>query len=103
VTAKPLGVGLLGVGTIGSAVARAFAERQKRIDAAAGRTVRLLGAAVRDPKKTRNAGGVAVTGDPFAISGSSRIARSVSSSRSSAATSRHSISCSRRSTEGSTS
>jgi homoserine dehydrogenase len=67
VTAKPLGVGLLGLGTVGSAVARAFATRQKRIDAAAGRTVRLIGAAVRDPKKTRDAGGVAVSGDPFAI------------------------------------
>jgi homoserine dehydrogenase len=67
VTAKPLGIGLLGLGTVGSAVARAFADRQKRIDAAAGRTVRLLGAAVRDPKKTRDAGGVAVTADPFAI------------------------------------
>ena len=47
-TAKPLGVGLLGLGTVGSAVGRAFADRQKRIDAAAGRTVRLVGAAVRD-------------------------------------------------------
>jgi len=67
VTAKPLGVGLLGLGTVGSAVGRAFADRQKRIDAAAGRTVRLLGAAVRDPKKPRDAGDVPVTGDPFAI------------------------------------
>ncbi|HLZ48186.1 MAG TPA: homoserine dehydrogenase [Candidatus Limnocylindria bacterium] len=66
-TAKPLGVGLLGLGTVGSAVARAFADRTKRIDAAAGRTVRLLGAAVRDPKKPREAGGVAITADPFAI------------------------------------
>ena len=66
-TAKPLGVGLLGLGTVGSAVGRAFADRQKRIDAAAGRTVRLLGAAVRDPKKPRDAGDVPVTGDPFAI------------------------------------
>ena len=66
-TAKPLGVGLLGLGTVGSAVGRAFADRQSRIDAAAGRTVRLLGAAVRDPKKPRDAGDVPVTGDPFAI------------------------------------
>ena len=66
-TAKPLGVGLLGLGTVGSAVARAFADRPKRIDAAAGRTVRLLGAAVRDPTKGRDAADVAVTGDPFAI------------------------------------
>jgi len=66
-TAKPLGVGLLGLGTVGSAVGRAFADRQKRIDAAAGRTVHLVGAAVRDPKKARDAGGVSVTSDPFAI------------------------------------
>ena len=66
-TAKPLGVGLLGLGTVGSAVGRAFAGRQKRIDAAAGRSVRLVGAAVRDPKKARDAGDVAVTSDPFAI------------------------------------
>ena len=66
-TAKPLGVGLLGLGTVGSAVGRAFADRQKRIDAASGRSVRLLGAAVRDPKKARDAGGVPLTTDPFAI------------------------------------
>jgi len=66
-SAKPLGVGLLGLGTVGSAVARAFADRTKRIDAAAGRTVRLLGAAVRDPKKAREAGDLAITADPFTI------------------------------------
>jgi homoserine dehydrogenase len=66
-TAKPVGVGLLGAGTVGGAVGRAFAGRSKRIDAAAGRTVRLLGAAVRDPKKTRDAGDVPLTADPFEI------------------------------------
>jgi len=66
-TARPLGVGLLGLGTVGSAVARAFADRQKRVDAAAGRAVRLVGAAVRDPKKARDAGAVPLTTDPFAI------------------------------------
>ena len=66
-TAKPLGVGLLGVGTVGSAVGRAFAQRQKRIDAAAGRSVRLVGAAVRDPKKVRDAGDVPLTTDAFEI------------------------------------
>jgi homoserine dehydrogenase len=67
VTAKQLGVGLLGAGTVGSAVARAFTDRQKRVDAAAGRPVRLLGAAVRDPKKARDVGGLRITGDPFEI------------------------------------
>ena len=66
-SAAPVGVGLLGLGTVGSAVGRAFAERAKRIDAAAGRTIRLVGAAVRDPGKARQAGEVAVTTDPFAI------------------------------------
>jgi homoserine dehydrogenase len=64
---KPLGVGLLGLGTVGSAVGRAFSERGRRIDAAAGRPVRLVGAVVRDAQRARDAGGVAVTSDPFAI------------------------------------
>jgi homoserine dehydrogenase len=64
---EALGVGLLGLGTVGSAVARAFAERGRRIDAMAGRQVRLVAAAVRDPKKKREAGDVAVTADPHEI------------------------------------
>jgi len=67
VSAKPLGVGLLGLGTVGSAVARAFADRSRRIDAAAGRPVKLVAAAVRDPKRPRDAGDVPVTIDPHAI------------------------------------
>ena len=66
-SARPLGVGLLGLGTVGSAVARAFADRSRRIDAAAGRPVKLVAAAVRDPKRSRNAGDVPVTTDPHAI------------------------------------
>lgn len=66
-TQPPIGVGLLGLGTVGSAVGRAFAERPRRIDAAAGRPIRLIAAAVRDPQKARDAGGVAVVSDPFAI------------------------------------
>ncbi|HEV8536523.1 MAG TPA: homoserine dehydrogenase [Candidatus Limnocylindria bacterium] len=66
-SAKPLGVGLLGLGTVGSAVARTFADRSRRIDAAAGRPVKLVAAAVRDPTRARNAGDVPVTADPHAI------------------------------------
>src|SRR2546426_6258670 len=66
-TARALGVGLLGLGTVGSAVARAFADRSRRIDAAAGRPLRLVAAAVRDPRRARNAGDVPVTTDPHAI------------------------------------
>lgn len=63
----PLGVGLLGLGTVGSAVARVMAERPRRIDAMAGRPVRLVAATVRDAAKARDAGGVELTTDPFAV------------------------------------
>lgn len=64
---SPVGIGLLGVGTVGSAVARAVASHGKRIEAMSGRPVRLVAASARDPKKTRDAAGVAITADPFAI------------------------------------
>jgi len=63
----PVGVGLLGLGTVGSAVARAMGERGKRLDAAAGRDLRLVCAAVRDTSKARQASEVAVTADPFEV------------------------------------
>jgi homoserine dehydrogenase len=63
----PVGVGLLGLGTVGSAVARAMGERGKRLEAAAGREVRLVRAAVRTTTKVRQAGDVAVTADPFEV------------------------------------
>lgn len=65
--ARALGVGLLGLGTVGSAVARAFAERSRHLDDAAGRPLRLVAAAVRDPARPRDAGDVPVTADAFAI------------------------------------
>ncbi|MSQ37228.1 MAG: homoserine dehydrogenase [Chloroflexi bacterium] len=65
---KTIGVGLLGLGTVGSAVARAIADRGPRLGAASGgHTLRLIAACVRDPSKTRDAGGVPLTVDPFAI------------------------------------
>jgi homoserine dehydrogenase len=63
----PVGVGILGLGTVGSAVGRAFAERSRRIDAAAGRPLKLVAAAVRDAAKPREAGDVPITTDPHAI------------------------------------
>src|SRR3982074_1038378 len=48
-------------------VARAFADRGKRLDAAAGRPLRLVGAAVRDRHKARDVGDLAVTTDPFKL------------------------------------
>lgn len=64
---RAAGVALLGLGTVGSAVARAMGERSKRLEAAAGRPLRLVGACARDAAKAREAGGVVVTTDPFAL------------------------------------
>ncbi len=64
---NPVGVALLGLGTVGSAVARAFADRGKRLDAAAGRPLRLVGAAVRDRHKSRDVADLAVTTDAFRL------------------------------------
>jgi homoserine dehydrogenase len=66
-SARAIGVGLLGLGTVGAAVARAFAERSRRLDAAAGHPLKLVAAAVRDTAKPRDAGDVPVTTDPHAI------------------------------------
>ncbi|MDQ3098047.1 MAG: homoserine dehydrogenase, partial [Chloroflexota bacterium] len=66
-TKRPLGIGLLGLGTVGSAVARTFAERSRHLDDAAGRPVRLVAAAVRDASRQREAGEVPLSEDPFAI------------------------------------
>jgi homoserine dehydrogenase len=62
-----VGVGLLGLGTVGSAVARAMGERSKRLEAAAGHELRLVRAAVRTPGKAREAGDVELTADPFEV------------------------------------
>jgi len=64
---RSLGIGLLGLGTVGSAVARTFAERSRHLDLAAGRPLRLVAAAVRDVSRPREAGDVPITQDPFAI------------------------------------
>ena len=63
----PVGIGLLGLGTVGAAVARAMSERAKRLEVMSGRPLRLVGAAVRDPAKPRDAGDVPVTTDAFAL------------------------------------
>lgn len=66
-TKRPLGIGLLGLGTVGSAVARTFAERSRHLDEAAGRPLRLVAAAVRDSSRVREAGEVPLSEDSFAI------------------------------------
>jgi len=60
------GVAILGLGTVGAAVARAMGERAGRLEAAAGRELRLVGAAVRDLGKARPAD-VPLTGDAFGL------------------------------------
>ncbi len=62
----PVGVGLLGLGTVGSAVARAISSRGKRLEAMAGRPVTLVAAAVRDVEK-HQAAGVTVTANAFDV------------------------------------
>ena len=65
---KTIGVGLLGLGTVGSAVARVFAERGPRLgQASGGHRLVLVAACVQDAAKPRDAGGVPLTVDPFAI------------------------------------
>lgn len=66
-TKRPVGIGLLGLGTVGSAVARTFAERSRHLDDAAGRPLQLVAAAVRDASRPRDAGDVPLSEDAFAI------------------------------------
>ncbi len=59
-------VGLLGLGTVGGAVAKAMGERSKRLEAAAGRPLELVRACVRDASKARGVT-VEMTTDPFEV------------------------------------
>ena len=52
----PLRVGLLGAGTVGAAVARAFLDRPERLAPFDGRRLILAGVAVRDPARAAAAG-----------------------------------------------
>ncbi|MBI2773158.1 MAG: homoserine dehydrogenase [Chloroflexi bacterium] len=63
---RAVGVGLLGLGTVGSAVARAMGERGEGLSASAGRDLRLVRAAVRDASKTRDLP-VEVTANAFDV------------------------------------
>jgi homoserine dehydrogenase len=55
-TAVPLRVALLGAGTVGGEVVRAFAERADRLEADRGRRLELVGIAVRDVDAARDRG-----------------------------------------------
>src|SRR5438105_13823986 len=69
----PLGIGLLGLGTVGSAVARAMATRAKRLDAMAGRPVRLVSVAkrhagaIRDRATIEAVDGMTVSSNAFTV------------------------------------
>jgi homoserine dehydrogenase len=50
---RPLGVGLLGLGTVGSGVARVLATKAEALERRVGRPVRVRRVLVRDPSKER--------------------------------------------------
>lgn len=65
----PIGVGLLGVGTVGGGVAAILHEREADYTRRVGRPLRLRGLLVRDPAKPRAEGidRALITTDPLAI------------------------------------
>src|SRR6516225_1274825 len=52
--AEPLGIALIGCGTVGGGVARLLLEQPKRLAARAGRPLALRRIVVRDPGKARS-------------------------------------------------
>lgn len=50
---RPIGIALLGLGVVGSGVARVLLERRAALEEKVGRPLELRGALVRDPEKTR--------------------------------------------------
>src|SRR5436190_21162019 len=64
---KQVRIGLLGVGTVGQAVARALIERQDVLSRAAGTTLVLQRAAVRDLARPRGLPSDRLTADPASV------------------------------------
>jgi homoserine dehydrogenase len=64
---KQVRIGLLGVGTVGQAVARALVERQDVLSRAAGTPLLLQRAAVRDVARPRGLPADRLTSDPAAV------------------------------------
>src|SRR5205807_68364 len=64
---KPIRIGLLGVGTVGRAVARALTERRDVLSRAAGTPLVLQRAAVRDLSRERGVEPGVLTGDPRSV------------------------------------
>ena len=54
-TSEPLGIGLLGYGTVGSSVDRLLRERADVVERVAGRPVRVVRALVRDAARRARA------------------------------------------------
>jgi homoserine dehydrogenase len=70
---KPVRIGLLGVGTVGQAVARALVERRDVLSRAAGTQLILQRAAVRDLSKSRPLAVEQLVGDPKAVATASDV------------------------------
>ncbi|MCA9074999.1 MAG: homoserine dehydrogenase [Planctomycetaceae bacterium] len=72
---QPLRVGLIGLGTVGSGVAKVLTESPQRMTHRAGRPVELTRVAVRDLKKRRDVKlpSDLLTDDPLAVAGASDV------------------------------
>jgi homoserine dehydrogenase len=64
---EAIGVGLLGLGVVGSGVARTLREKADTIARRVGRGVELRGVLVRDPTRRRDVDGLRVVTDPSAV------------------------------------
>ena len=65
VTSEPLGIGLLGYGTVGSSVDRLLRERADVVERVAGRPVRVVRALVRDAAREREGAAPGLLTDRF--------------------------------------
>ena len=64
-TSEPLGIGLLGYGTVGSSVDRLLRERADVVERVAGRPVRVVRALVRDAGRPREGAAPGLLTDRF--------------------------------------
>ncbi len=66
---KPVNIGILGLGTVGSGAINVLARNREEIRRRAGREIRVSHASARDLRKTRNFSttGIQLSADPFAV------------------------------------
>jgi homoserine dehydrogenase len=64
---RPLGVGLLGLGTVGTGVARVLLDKSAALEQRIGRPVRICQVLVRDASRPRSIEGLRLVTDPAAI------------------------------------